>query len=48
MKADGNKIMTMMNWPLPKTLRELLRSFGPDKILQEVLKGYDEIAAPLT
>lgn len=45
---DGSKIMAMMNWPLPKTLRELLRSFWPDKILQEVLKGYDEVVAPLT
>ncbi|KAL0179866.1 hypothetical protein M9458_025308, partial [Cirrhinus mrigala] len=40
--------MTVRNWPLPKTLKELQRFLGFSNFYRRFIRNFSTIAAPLT
>ena len=47
-KVDPKKIVTMQEWPLPKTLKSLRGFLGPMVYYRKFVNKYGKIAAPLT
>lgn len=47
-KVDPQKIKTMVEWPRPKTLKNLCGFLGLPGYYKRLVQGYGRIATPLT
>jgi hypothetical protein len=47
-KMDSNKIKSMMEWLIPKTLKNLRGFLGLTSYYRKFVKNYGQIVAPLT
>ncbi|XP_042953538.1 uncharacterized mitochondrial protein AtMg00860-like [Carya illinoinensis] len=48
LRADPNKIQSMLDWPTPKNTKALRGFLGLTGYYQKFIKGYGVLAAPLT
>jgi hypothetical protein len=46
-KVDPNKIKAMMEWPIPKTLKNLRGFLGLEGYCHKFVKNYGQITTPL-
>jgi hypothetical protein len=47
-KVDPNKIESMREWPIPKTLKKLRGFLGLTSYYHKLVKNYGQIMGPLT
>jgi hypothetical protein len=47
-KVDPNNIKSMMDWPIPKTLKNITRFLGLIGYYHKFVRNYGRIVAPLT
>ena len=48
LKADPSKIKTIVDWPLPRNLKDLQGFLGLANFLRRYIQGYSTLTAPLT
>lgn len=47
-KADSSKILSMLEWPIPKSIKAIRGCFGLNGYYQKFIRNYGVIAAPFT